>query len=473
MVSISIENSKKSQIDSSSLKPSVSNMPNMGTSNSGSSEAAVQSSTSITSTQDHLQPPTSVSLSSNSSLNSSSVKSTTSKPNDGTTTDKKRKSMSSSRQKKFHRRFKQVAMDEELINCMYLLIFHISINVMWLHDNYTTQLKKKTILFIIADFSCAFVSDILLQGYMYITKNHIAFYSNVFGYVTKLLIPVTSVARISKEKTVKIFPNAIAVATADERHVFSSFLSREAAYQLMISVWKEALPMSDIDVTTSAAQLRVCTAVPPEKCKTENSTESKLNADSAVPEKIPTSTTCTLQVVNQRRRNSASGISEIDDESSSAISGNEGLVKLLQSKNALLNGEAISNDQSNANNSSSSCCNSNPSANNLQSSDVNISNSFTPTTKTNGFGFNGNSTISIFKLKIPRTIHIAYFGLSLVIILALMAGFLFYRISEIKSTRQMGAFSINELKVDDLNYLIFYVKFELQQFTEFFYVFFI
>ncbi|XP_031626244.1 GRAM domain-containing protein 2B-like isoform X2 [Contarinia nasturtii] len=407
--SIKNDLSKKSQIDCSQLKPVVSNMmPNM----TGPEAGTVPSST-----QEYLLPPTNVSLSSNSSLNSSSVKSTNTKSNDGTSTDKKRKQMSSSRQKKFHRRFKQVAMDEELINY----------------------------------FSCAFVSDILLQGYMYITKNYIAFYSNVFGYVTKLLIPVTSVARISKEKTVKIFPNAIAVATVDERHVFSSFLSREAAYQLMISVWKEALPMSEIDMTASAAQLRVCTAIH-EKSKTQNSFESK----SSIFEKVTMSST--LQVVNQRRKNSISGISEIDDESSSAISGNEGLAQLIQSKNALLNGEAVSNDQSNANNSSSSCNsnNTNPSSNDLvvgreQISDVNIlkeSNSFTSTPKSNGFCFNGNSTITFFKLKIPRTIHIAYFGLSLVIILALMAGFLFYHISEIKNARQMGIFANGEINTE-------------------------
>uniref|UniRef100_A0A182S659 GRAM domain-containing protein n=1 Tax=Anopheles maculatus TaxID=74869 RepID=A0A182S659_9DIPT len=31
-------------------------------------------------------------------------------------------------------------------------------------------------------FSCALVGDILLQGYLYITQNYFAFYSNVFGY---------------------------------------------------------------------------------------------------------------------------------------------------------------------------------------------------------------------------------------------------------------------------------------------------
>lgn len=49
--------------------------------------------------------------------------------------------------------------------------------------------------------------------------------------------------KISKEKTAKIIPNAVGVATADERHVFGSFMSREAAYRLMLSVWRPVAPV--------------------------------------------------------------------------------------------------------------------------------------------------------------------------------------------------------------------------------------
>ncbi|XP_034119642.1 GRAM domain-containing protein 2B-like isoform X3 [Drosophila albomicans] len=116
--------------------------------------------------------------------------------------EKKRKEVSSSRVKKFHRHFSQVSKDEKLINY----------------------------------FSCALVGDIPLQGHLYITEQHFAFYSNVFGYVTKVVIPTSSVTKISKEKTAKIIPNAVGVATADERHVFGSFISREAAFRLMCTV---------------------------------------------------------------------------------------------------------------------------------------------------------------------------------------------------------------------------------------------
>lgn len=121
--------------------------------------------------------------------------------------EKKKKEFGSSRQKKFSRHFIQVE-DEKVLNY----------------------------------FSCALVSDILLQGHLYITQNYFAFYSNVFGYVTKLLIPTVSVIKISKEKTAKMFPNAVGVTTADDRHVFGSFMSREAAYRLMCSVWRPVAP---------------------------------------------------------------------------------------------------------------------------------------------------------------------------------------------------------------------------------------
>ncbi|KAG5345072.1 GRM1B protein, partial [Acromyrmex charruanus] len=122
---------------------------------------------------------------------------------------------SSARQKKFHRHFSQVAEDERVLNY----------------------------------YSCALVGDILLQGHLYITPNYFAFYSNVFGYVTKLLIPTVSVLKISKEKTAKIIPNAVAVATEEERHVFCSLLSRDSTYKLMKQVWDAAMePQMTVDV---------------------------------------------------------------------------------------------------------------------------------------------------------------------------------------------------------------------------------
>lgn len=383
----------------------------------------------------------------NVSSNSGSVKSITSKSTDGIGGEKKRIS-SSGRQKKFHRHFKQVPQDEEVLNCTSDLPFHPTQKI----------LKKK---FAFSDFSCAFVSDILLQGYMYITDNHIAFYSNVFGYITKLLIPVTSVTRISKEKTVKIIPNAIAVATADERHVFSSFLSREAAYKLMICVWKEALPMCDIELTSSAAQIKASPAnseqnSPSNKCNVPKSDENASKQSQSL----------------QAKKCSNSGVSELDDESSSAISGNESLAQLLQAQKALLAGQLVCSAPLLPSNGNTSSSNSNCIINPIDC-ETKISRSDSNTQKTalsdNSSAFNeladdknkklcndhgDEASISIFKLKIPQTIHIAYFGLSVIVILTLIAAFLFYRIAELKSNR-FGPFSIDEFNKVSQRILIF------------------
>ncbi|XP_072397507.1 uncharacterized protein [Diabrotica undecimpunctata] len=89
-------------------------------------------------------------------------------------------------------------------------------------------------------YPCALVIDFLRQGYLYVTKNYLAFHSNIFGYVTKLLIPLLSIEDITKEKTAKIIPNAIGIQTLEGKHTFSSFLSRDRTLMFITEVWKQA-----------------------------------------------------------------------------------------------------------------------------------------------------------------------------------------------------------------------------------------
>ncbi|XP_050304205.1 GRAM domain-containing protein 2A-like isoform X3 [Anthonomus grandis grandis] len=89
-------------------------------------------------------------------------------------------------------------------------------------------------------YSCALIGDILLQGHLYITKNYFAFYSNVFGYVTKLLIPILTVEEITKEKTARIIPNAVGITTSEDKHIFGSLMSRDSTLAYMKTVWEKA-----------------------------------------------------------------------------------------------------------------------------------------------------------------------------------------------------------------------------------------
>ncbi|XP_071055305.1 GRAM domain-containing protein 2A-like isoform X2 [Onthophagus taurus] len=129
-------------------------------------------------------------------------------PSPKTTSSKEEKhhTTSKGRQKKFHRHFPMVDIDEKVLN----------------------------------HYSCALLGDILLQGQLYITNNYFAFYSNVFGYVTKLLIPMLSVEKLTKEKTAKIIPNAVGITTAEDKHVFGSLMSRDSTFRYMITVWERA-----------------------------------------------------------------------------------------------------------------------------------------------------------------------------------------------------------------------------------------
>nr|XP_015839633.1 PREDICTED: uncharacterized protein LOC100141873 isoform X1 [Tribolium castaneum] len=127
-------------------------------------------------------------------------------PSPKTAKENKVPTTSKARQKKFNRHFPAVDDDEKVLN----------------------------------HYSCALIGDILLQGHLYITKNYFAFYSNVFGYVTKLLIPMLSVEKITKEKTARIIPNAVGIATSEDKHVFGSLMSRDSTYRYMVKVWEVA-----------------------------------------------------------------------------------------------------------------------------------------------------------------------------------------------------------------------------------------
>ena len=45
---------------------------------------------------------------------------------------------------------------------------------------------------------------------------------------------------ITKEKTVRIIPNAVAVSTQDDIHTFTSFISRDATFTVMTKAWRKA-----------------------------------------------------------------------------------------------------------------------------------------------------------------------------------------------------------------------------------------
>ncbi|ORZ01736.1 GRAM domain-domain-containing protein [Syncephalastrum racemosum] len=88
------------------------------------------------------------------------------------------------------------------------------------------------------DYGCALQKEILLQGRMYISEDHICFNAKIFGWVTNLVVAFAEITDIEKRTTAIFIPNAIQISTAQAKYFFASFLSRDQAYEQIVRLWK-------------------------------------------------------------------------------------------------------------------------------------------------------------------------------------------------------------------------------------------
>ena len=94
---------------------------------------------------------------------------------------------------------------------------------------------------LIIDHSCALSRDILLQGRMYISDQHLCFYSNILGWVSTVIIPFNEIVQIEKKTTAGIFPNGIVIDTLHTKYIFASFIARDATFDLITDVWNQII----------------------------------------------------------------------------------------------------------------------------------------------------------------------------------------------------------------------------------------
>ncbi|KAG0057640.1 hypothetical protein BGZ83_007013 [Gryganskiella cystojenkinii] len=97
---------------------------------------------------------------------------------------------------------------------------------------------------LIEDYGCALQKEILVQGRLYISEDHVCFNANIFGWVTNLVIAFSEITAIEKRMTAFVIPNAISIVTATNTkgHFFASFLSRDAAHDLLMAAWRKSFP---------------------------------------------------------------------------------------------------------------------------------------------------------------------------------------------------------------------------------------
>lgn len=96
--------------------------------------------------------------------------------------------------------------------------------------------------YLIEDYGCALLRDILIQGRLYVSENHLCFKANIFGWVTNVVLSFSEIISIEKRMTAYVIPNAIQISTLQSKHNFTSFLSRDATYDLIVNIWRLSHP---------------------------------------------------------------------------------------------------------------------------------------------------------------------------------------------------------------------------------------
>lgn len=101
--------------------------------------------------------------------------------------------------------------------------------------------------YLIEDYGCALQREILIQGRLYISENHICFHANIFGWITDLSIPMYEITHLEKRMTAFVIPNAIQITTRQAKYVFASFLSRDTTFDVIYNIWRLARPDDGIN----------------------------------------------------------------------------------------------------------------------------------------------------------------------------------------------------------------------------------
>ena len=90
---------------------------------------------------------------------------------------------------------------------------------------------------LLASYSCAVVASILIHGRLYVTRECVAFYSNIFGMETRRILPFADILEVRKGTVALVIPTLEFVVTdgcngggwGGERRDFPIFLRAHVA----------------------------------------------------------------------------------------------------------------------------------------------------------------------------------------------------------------------------------------------------
>ncbi|XP_023699726.1 uncharacterized protein [Paramormyrops kingsleyae] len=94
-------------------------------------------------------------------------------------------------------------------------------------------------------FVCALQKEVPYHGRLYVSENHVCFYSSVLLKETKVVIPVSSIHTLKKQNTALLVPNALSIRTNEgEKFSFMSLRNREICFKLLQSVCPQVEDLS-------------------------------------------------------------------------------------------------------------------------------------------------------------------------------------------------------------------------------------
>ena len=96
--------------------------------------------------------------------------------------------------------------------------------------------------YLIEDYSCALQREILAHGRLYVSEGHLCFSSNIFGWVTTLVMSFDEIVSVEKRSTALLFKNGLMISTLHAKNIFASFTSRDSTYDLIVGIWKLGHP---------------------------------------------------------------------------------------------------------------------------------------------------------------------------------------------------------------------------------------
>ncbi|KFY06091.1 hypothetical protein V491_08863, partial [Pseudogymnoascus sp. VKM F-3775] len=96
--------------------------------------------------------------------------------------------------------------------------------------------------YLIEDYSCALQREILAHGRLYVSEGHLCFSSNIFGWVTTLVMSFDEIVSVEKRSTALVFKNGLMISTLHSKNIFASFTSRDSTYDLIVDIWKLGHP---------------------------------------------------------------------------------------------------------------------------------------------------------------------------------------------------------------------------------------